>query len=36
MKELKKDFPPGMDYAIPYDTTIFVRDSIKRRRQDAV
>ena len=22
-------FPPGLDYAAPYDTTIFVRDSIK-------
>ena len=29
MEELKKSFPPGMAYAIPYDTTIFVRDSIK-------
>ena len=29
MKELKKEFPPGVDYVIPYDTTIFVRDSIK-------
>ncbi|MGH7178201.1 MAG: efflux RND transporter permease subunit, partial [Tepidisphaeraceae bacterium] len=29
MEELKKNFPPGVDYAIPYDTTIFVRDSIK-------
>ena len=28
MEELKKNFPPGVDYAIPYDTTIFVRDSI--------
>ena len=29
MEELKKSFPPGVDYSIPYDTTIFVRDSIK-------
>ncbi|HEX3357042.1 MAG TPA: multidrug efflux RND transporter permease subunit [Tepidisphaeraceae bacterium] len=29
MDELKKSFPSGVDYAIPYDTTIFVRDSIK-------
>ncbi|MGN6370541.1 MAG: efflux RND transporter permease subunit [Phycisphaerae bacterium] len=29
MKELKKSFPKGVDYAIPYDTTLFVRDSIK-------
>ena len=30
MKELKSmpDFPSGIDYAIPYDTTNFVRDSI--------
>ncbi len=31
MKELKSrpDFPSGVDYAIPYDTTKFVRDSIE-------
>jgi hydrophobe/amphiphile efflux-1 (HAE1) family protein len=29
MEELKKSFPPGVDYSIPYDTTLFVRDSIK-------
>lgn len=29
MKELKKDFPPGVEYAIPYDTTLFVRDSVR-------
>jgi hydrophobe/amphiphile efflux-1 (HAE1) family protein len=28
MEELKKRFPSGVDYAIPYDTTVFVRDSI--------
>jgi multidrug efflux pump len=30
MKELKAmpDFPSGIDYKIPYDTTLFVRDSI--------
>ena len=29
MEELKKrDFPTGVDYSIPYDTTTFVRDSI--------
>ena len=28
MEDLKKDFPSGVDYAIPYDTTTFVRDSI--------
>jgi hydrophobe/amphiphile efflux-1 (HAE1) family protein len=29
MEELKKDFPQGVEYEIPYDTTRFVRDSIK-------
>ena len=29
MEELKQDFPTGVDYAIPYDTTTFVRDSIR-------
>src|SRR5205814_1865508 len=29
MRELRKTFPPGVEYAIPYDTTLFVRDSIK-------
>jgi len=29
MKDLKKRFPPGVAYAIPYDTTTFVRTSIK-------
>ena len=29
MEELKKTFPEGIDYAIPYDTTLFVRQSIK-------
>lgn len=29
MEELKKQFPSGVDYFIPYDTTLFVRDSIK-------
>jgi hydrophobe/amphiphile efflux-1 (HAE1) family protein len=28
MTELKKRFPPGMDYAIAHDTTTFVRDSL--------
>ena len=28
MRELKKDFPPGLDFAIVYDPTQFVRDSI--------
>ncbi|MDX2112794.1 MAG: efflux RND transporter permease subunit [Alphaproteobacteria bacterium] len=28
MAELKKDFPPGLDYSIVYDPTVFVRDSI--------
>lgn len=29
MEELSKRFPKGMAYSIPYDTTIFVRESIK-------
>jgi multidrug efflux pump len=29
MAELKKRFPPGLDYAIAHDTTPFVRESIK-------
>jgi len=29
MKELKKNFPQGMDYTIVYDPTVFVRQSIK-------
>ncbi|MDB6138813.1 MAG: hydrophobe/amphiphile efflux family transporter, partial [Verrucomicrobiaceae bacterium] len=29
MEQLKKRFPAGVDYKIPYDTTRFVRDSIK-------
>jgi hydrophobe/amphiphile efflux-1 (HAE1) family protein len=29
MEELKQFFPKGVAYSIPYDTTIFVRESIK-------
>jgi hydrophobe/amphiphile efflux-1 (HAE1) family protein len=29
MRELSKDFPPGLAYSIPYDTTTFVRASIR-------
>ncbi|MBT3181764.1 MAG: multidrug efflux RND transporter permease subunit [Deltaproteobacteria bacterium] len=29
MKELSKRFPDGMEYIIPYDTTMFVKESIK-------
>ena len=29
MEELKKHFPAGVEYEIPYDTTRFVRDSIR-------
>ncbi|MCX6951378.1 MAG: efflux RND transporter permease subunit [Verrucomicrobia bacterium] len=29
MKDLKKNFPDGLEYNIVYDPTIFVRDSIK-------
>ena len=28
MEELKKNFPPGLDYRIVYDTTVFARESI--------
>jgi HAE1 family hydrophobic/amphiphilic exporter-1 len=28
MDELKKSFPAGMEYSLPYDTTVFVRESI--------
>ena len=29
MEELKKDFPPGVNYTIVYDPTVFVRHSIE-------
>ncbi len=29
MEEMRKRFPPGMDYAVPYETTTFVRVSIR-------
>ena len=29
MKELKKHFPPGVDYAVAHDTTLFVRESMR-------
>src|SRR5205823_13908372 len=29
MAELKKSFPKGIDYKLPYDTTLFVRASIR-------
>jgi hydrophobe/amphiphile efflux-1 (HAE1) family protein len=29
LKELKPRFPQGVDYSIPYDTTLFVRDSMR-------
>lgn len=29
MKELKQNFPEGIDYTIVYDPTVFVRDSIR-------
>ena len=28
MKELSRHFPPGLEYSIPYNTTIFVKNSI--------
>lgn len=29
LEELSKSFPQGLEYSIPYDTTVFVGDSIK-------
>ena len=29
MKELKKFFPPGVEYVVPYDTSLFVKISIE-------
>jgi hydrophobe/amphiphile efflux-1 (HAE1) family protein/NodT family efflux transporter outer membrane factor (OMF) lipoprotein len=29
MEELKKKFPPGIEYAVVYDPTVFVRESIR-------
>ena len=29
LKELRPRFPQGVDYTIPYDTTLFVRDSMR-------
>jgi hydrophobe/amphiphile efflux-1 (HAE1) family protein len=29
MEELAERFPPGIEYKIPYDTTMFVRESLK-------
>ena len=29
MKELAKNFPPGLTYSVPFDTTVFVQASIK-------
>jgi multidrug efflux pump subunit AcrB len=29
LKQLKTRFPAGIDYTIPYDTTLFVRDSMR-------
>src|SRR5207247_1289606 len=29
MDQLSKSFPPGLAYSIPFDTTTFVRESIK-------
>lgn len=29
MQKLSKRFPPGLTYSIPYDTTIFIKNSIK-------
>ena len=29
MKDLKKDFPDGLEYRIAYDTSAFIRESIR-------
>ena len=29
MKEAKRTFPPGIDYVVPYDSTMFVRTAIR-------
>ena len=29
MEELKRAFPPGLDYSVGYDTTVFARESIR-------
>ncbi len=29
MEDLKRSFPAGMEYSLPYDTTVFVRESIR-------
>jgi hydrophobe/amphiphile efflux-1 (HAE1) family protein len=29
LEELKKNFPPGVDYRVVYDTTVFARESIE-------
>lgn len=29
MKELSKSFPDGIEYLVPYDTTLFIKESIK-------
>ena len=29
MKEMAKDFPPGLEYRMEFDTTIFIRESIE-------
>ena len=33
MEQAKKNFPPGMDYSIPYDSTVFVRAAISEVQQ---
>ena len=29
MKEISRDFPSGLEYSVPYDTTLFIKISIK-------
>ena len=36
MEELKKKFPQGLDYQIPYDTTPFIRQSVNNVRDTII
>ena len=36
MKQLKERFPPGIDYAIVYDTTPFITESISEVRETLI
>ena len=36
MEELKKDFPPGLDYTVVYNPTEFIQASVDEVVRDAV